>query len=475
MQPVSTKTFFLPLAQIAILILATNIPVAAQQPDSAVRPAASATLSQILRDSYAAIQRKDYDVARDAALKATAIDPESQLAWSYLARAYDQLGDFPKAEAAYHTLIAINPKHGAAYNNLGVLLRKMGRDDEAIVSYRKQLEVDPRSRFASWNLSRTLAARGEWEEARQLAALAAEIVPNDVSRLHFLGRAQIKTGRIDEARQSFEHLLALPHDAMMDNNIAYDMADAGFDFDKSSQLISKALAATAPLVCEPKSLSDGDTCTATLRQMAFMLDTEGWVLYRQGKTREAEPYLRSSFAITPRSETALHTVVVLSKSGRLEEAVKLFSQTRAHHDFARLDSQETLRELAKAAGGDAELATLLAHAAAPASPGPAQAKAVALVDGNGKVIGVRAIAPGFPGLAEAAKSLTLPALSWPGYSLRTIRTIEFQRVGDGWSPAESYVGQTPPPPPCGTALKPPVLVTDGSSPATPSAGCPGAY
>jgi tetratricopeptide (TPR) repeat protein len=473
MRSVSSRSFFLPLARIGILILAINSLAAAQEQDNAARPEASATLSQTLNDSYAAHQRHDYEAARETALKATTIDPQNQLAWFYLARAYDQLGDLPKAEAAYKALIAINPRHTAAYNNLGVVYRRMGRTDEAITSLRKQIEVAPQDGLAPSNLSRALASRGEWEEARQFAAMAAEIVPDDANRWHFLGEAQIKTGRMDEARRSFDRALALPHEAMMDNNIAYDMADAGFDLDKSSHLISKALEAAAPLVCEPKGLSDGDTCTAPLRQLAFMLDTAGWVLYRQGKIKEAEPYLRSSFAITPRSATELHTVALLAKSGRLEEAVNLFAQARTRLDFDRVDSQEAIGELVKAAGGDAELDARLGRASVP--PSPVQAKAVALVDGNGKVIDVRAIAPGFPGLAEVAKSLTLPVLSWPGYSIRSIRTIEFQRISDHWSPAESYVGQTPPPPPCGSAPPPLVLLTQGSGPATPSGGCPGAY
>ena len=475
MRPISSRSFFLSLARIGILILAINGLAAVQEQDNAARPAASATLSQTLNDSYAALQRHDYEAAREAALKATTIDPQNQIAWFYLAAAYDQLGDLTKAEAAYKALIAINPRHTAAYNNLGIVYGKTGRTDEAITSFRKQIEVSPQNGPASVNLSVALASRGEWEEARQFAAMAAEFVPDDVKRWRLLGKAQIKTGRMDEARQSFERALALPHEAMMENNIAYDMADSGFDLDQSSHLISKALEATAPLVCEPKGLSDGDKCTAQLRQMALMLDTAGWVLYRQGKTKEAEPYLRSSFAITPRSETELHAVVVLAKSGRLEEAVNLFAEARTRRDFDRVDSQEAIRELVNAAGGDAELDALLGRAPVPPPPGPVQAKAVALVDGNGKVIDVRAIAPGFPGLAEVAKSLTLPVLSWPGYSIRSIRTIEFQRIGDQWSPAESYVGQTPPPPPCGSVLPPLVLLTQGSGPATPSGGCPGAY
>ena len=477
MRPLFIRTFFLSLALIGIPILAIHSLAAAPQQDNGAGIVAPATLNQALNDSSAALQRHDYEAARQASLQAITIAPQNQLAWFYLARSYDLLGELPKAEAAYKTLIAINPRHTSAYNNLGVVYRKMGRTDEAIASYRKQIEVEPRSRFASWNLSRVLASRGQWDEARQLAAVAAELTPEDVNRWQFLGKAEIKTGRIDAARHSFDRALALPHEAMMENDIAYELADAGSDLDKSWQLISRALEPAARLVCEPEGLSGADKCTAQLRQIAFMLDTAGWVLYRQGNTKAAEPYLRSSYAITPRGETELHMAILLAKSGRLEEAVNLFAQARARPDFDRVDSRETIRELVKAAGGDAALDALLGHAPLQPSLPLVQAKAVALVDGDGKVIDARAVAPASPGLADAAKSLTLPALSWPGYSIHSIRTIEFRRIGDQWSPSESYVGETPPPPPCGLAPQPllPTLVTQESSSAAPSRSCPGAY
>jgi hypothetical protein len=298
-----------------------------------------------------------------------------------------------------------------------------------------------------------------------------------VRRWHILGRTQVKTGRIDEARQSFDRALAIPHEPMIDNNIAWEMADAGFDLDKSWQLVSGALEKTARPACEPEGLSGADECTEQLRQLALVLDTAGWVLYRQGKFKEAEPYLRSSFAITPGGEHELHLAALLAKSGHLEEAVTVLAQARTRPYFDRVDSDETIRELRKAAGGVAELDALLARAAPPPLPQPVQAKVVALVDGKGKVINARAVTSAFPGLADVAMSLTLPVLSWPGYSIRSIRTIEFQRIGDQWSPLESWVGQTSPPLPCGSVRLPllPVLVTQLSTPVASSQGCPGAY
>jgi Tfp pilus assembly protein PilF len=468
---------FLSLAWIGILILAICIPAAAQQqPNTSARPAAPAALNQSLNESYAALHRKDYEAARQAALRVTALDPKNQLALHYLAQSYDALGDFAQAEATWKALIAINPAHATAYNNLGVVYGRMGRADEAIASYREQLEVTPRSRFANWNLGRAMAARAQWEEARQLAVVAAEVMPEEVTRWHFLGQMQLKTGHVDEARHSFDRALALPHEPMMENNIAYDLADAGFDFDKDWQLISGALEMSTRNVCEPESLADGDQCTAQLRQLAFLLDTAGWVLYRQGKIEAAEPYVLSSLAINPRGATEIHMVVLLAKTGRLGDAVRLFAQARTRPGFNRLDSAETTRELRMAAGGEAELDALLARIPAVPMLRSDAANAVVLVDATGQVIDVQPAGPGFPGLAEAAKSLTLPALAWPGHSVRSIRTIEFQRTDGRWSLVDSYAGLTPPPPPCGTP-RPllPNLVTQNSNPAVPSRSCPGAF
>jgi len=97
-----------------------------------------------------------------------------------------------------------------------------------------------------------------------------------------------------------------------------------------------------------------------------------------------------------RAEAQLHLATVLAKNG---------VQVREREDFDRVDSEEPVREL-----------------------------------------------------AAAAKAATLPPLAWPGHGMQSIRTIEFQRVGEQWVASESYAGETAPPPPCAVAPKPPVTL-----------------
>ena len=455
-----------------LTLVATTLAAAPPQ-DNGAKVTAPATAFELLKNSYAALQRKDYVTARTYSLVALKLEPKNQYAWSYLAAAYERLGQLPEAEETFRTLLAINPRHATAYLGLGLVHWRQGRMDEAIVDFRRQLEIAPRNRYVNSNLSRALANQGKWEEARPFAATAAELAPAEPSYWAFLATAQIKTGRIDEARQSFDRALALPHDAMLENDVAYYLADAGVDLDRSWKLISGALAATEPSLCEPESLSSGDQCTPQLRKIANLLDTAGWVLYRQGKLKEAEPYLQSSFGISPRGESELHMVILLAKSGRLEEAVKMFAEVRTHPNFGNADSSEAIRELASAAGGDAELDTLLDRAAPAVADAIPHAKAVVMVNGEGKVTGVGMPDPALPGVADAAKSLILPALAWPGYALRSVRSVELQRLGDRWSLAESYVGTTPPPPPCGGVTPQKLmLLTERRATGAQPGGCP---
>src|SRR6202035_5268773 len=102
---------------------------------------------------------------------------------------------------------------------------------------------------------------------------------------------------------------------------------------------------------------------------------------------------------------------------------------------------------AKRLGGETELDSHLKKIDdAGASPG-ATARVIALVDGQGKVLDAKsADSQTADPLVAEAKSLTLLPISWPEHFIRSIRTVEFRQDGANWSPAQSYVGQSAPPP-----------------------------
>ncbi len=128
------------------------------------------------------------------------------------------------------------------------------------------------------------------------------------------------------------------------------------------------------------------------------------------------------------------------------KVVWFFAQARVRSDFARADANETIRELAKAAGGEAESDTRVSRAKVQDAP-RVNAKAIVLVDASSKVIDFQ----GFPGVDQMVKSMKLAPTPWPGISLRTISTIKVSKRGRPRDTVGLLRGRGVSTPPCATA------------------------
>jgi tetratricopeptide (TPR) repeat protein len=385
--------------------------------------------SKALSDGDSAYQRKDYKLAKEAYLAATKLNPESPSAWNNLGRALQSLREYSEAERAYRRQIEVHPRDQYAYNNLGVTLRLVKRYDEAVEAFKKQIEINPNDRYAHDNLSITLTALRNYREALGEEEIAVKLTPDDVNKLIRLGRLQLKTAQPDEARKTFEKALALPHNSMIENNVAYDLANAGIDLEKDWQLISGALASEAKLVCRPEKPEADDKCTAQMARLAIMLDTAGWILHRQGKTDAAEPYFRSAYAISPRATIGLHYTTILATLGRIGEAVTHFDEVRSRADFSSADPGEV--EEARSALGAAP------GARTASSPKEGRMQITVLVGESGQVLD----ASGPAEASAAAKTLRLPPIEWPGQQLRSVRTAELIKDGTNWKLVQAFVAK----------------------------------
>jgi tetratricopeptide (TPR) repeat protein len=96
-----------------------------------------------------------------------------------------------------------------------------------------------------------------------------------------------RAGRGDAAIRELRQLLAeRPGDATVQNALGYALADRNKDLDEAASLISASL--------------------AQMPDSAAVLDSMGWVLFRQGKVRDALPYLERAAQLGDDPEIALH-------------------------------------------------------------------------------------------------------------------------------------------------------------------------
>jgi predicted Zn-dependent protease len=158
---------------------------------------------------------------------------------------------------------------------------------------------------------------GQTQEADQLLDRELARTPDDSTLLYQRAMRAWEAGDLEQMEADLKRLLANePDNANALNALGYTLADENLDgrLDEAQRLIERAyeLAPDDPAV----------------------LDSMGWVYYRQGEPQRALDWLERAFAAMPEQEIAAHLAEVLHELGRSEEARELIDnlmrQTSEH-------------------------------------------------------------------------------------------------------------------------------------------------
>jgi tetratricopeptide (TPR) repeat protein len=169
------------------------------------------------------------------------------------------------------------------------------------------------------------------EMPRAIALLEAAVIdyPDSVELRYGMASIYEEQGKIAEALRELAALVAArPNDPAALNALGYTLADHARDLKRARQLIESAHAAA------PKN--------------AAILDSLGWVLFRQGHGAEAEGYLRAAYADDRGGEIAAHLGEVLWRLGRIADAEQVWSEASANDGDNRLLKATRLRLHARA-------------------------------------------------------------------------------------------------------------------------------
>jgi tetratricopeptide (TPR) repeat protein len=114
-------------------------------------------------------------------------------------------------------------------------------------------------------------------------------------------------GRVPAALRELKDILkARPDDPAALNAYGYTLADHNRELARARTLIERAYAAA------PKNPA--------------ILDSLGWVLYRQGRDEQALPYLSAAYADDRGADIGAHLGEVLWQLGRREDAEKVWTE-----------------------------------------------------------------------------------------------------------------------------------------------------
>jgi len=251
-------------------------------------------------------------------------DPEEQA--YYQAQAAEALG-FDQQAIEYYGQVKNGERSLAAAIRQAELMAESGDMDGArrsLAELRQQTSelVIEESWLAE---ARILREAGERDQAFHLLDEAVEQLPQSIPILYTRALLAAELGWVDAAERDLRDIIARqPENAAALNALGYTLADQTERYDEAEALIRQAY------ILQPHEAS--------------IIDSMGWISFRQGRYAEAEEFLRRAWEIDQNPEIGAHLGEVLWVSGKQSEAVEAWREAQA------IDSQnavllETLERL----------------------------------------------------------------------------------------------------------------------------------
>lgn len=194
-----------------------------------------------------------------------------------------------------------------------LLLGRMNRLEEARrVLQETEAQTDVQRAMLAQAEAQVLRDAKQHREAFDVVSDALAQQPDNPDLLYDVAMAAEKVDRLDVFEEKLKRLIEIkPDHAQAYNALGYTLADRNIRLSEARSFIEKAL-----------SLSPDD---------AFILDSMGWVQYRQGSIDEGLRYLQRAYAVRPDPEIAAHLGEVLWAKGMKQEAERLWRAALAEH------------------------------------------------------------------------------------------------------------------------------------------------
>ena len=193
------------------------------------------------------------------------------------------------------------------------ILMQLGKSDEA-----RQLLRDTRGNNVNERTqlilaeSQLLREAGRHNDAYIVLETALTSQPDNTEILYETALTAERIGKPELLEIHLKRLLEIkPDHAHALNALGYSLADRNQRLDEAHDLIARAL-----------NLSPDD---------AFIMDSMGWVLYRQGKLDEALQTLERAYSLKADPEIAAHLGEVLWQLGRRDEARRILRDAAKKH------------------------------------------------------------------------------------------------------------------------------------------------
>ena len=280
---------------------------------------ASAEFRRLLRDfpnsvevvypvAILALQQNDLDTAETQLKHLLELEfSDRNLVNYYLG----QVMEARKNEAAaidYYAQVGLSEPFLNARNRQAMLLARAGKLDEARQVLQQTATMHPTERVAlGQSEAQLLRDAKRYAEALEVLERLLKSNPGNAELLYDSALVADRLDKVALVEERLRQVIALqPENAHAYNALGYTFAERNMRLDEARELVARAL--------------------ALLPDDAFIIDSMGWVLYRQGDLAGALIQLQKAYGLRQDPEIAAHMGEVLWGLGRQDEARRVLRE-----------------------------------------------------------------------------------------------------------------------------------------------------
>ncbi len=238
-------------------------------------------LNAQLKMAFILVDKKDFKQAIPLLENILHQTPESDRVRFYLGAVYEEIKDFPAAIQQFKEIPKSSKYFADSVMHMAYLYKLLDNPNAAITLLESHIEfLDDNAKIFSLYGS-FLENQKQYDEAKNLLEKGFAKFPGDTQIIYQLGSVYDQLGQSDKTVVKMERLLEIDKNHVEGlNYLAYLYADKTKNLDVAEKLARRAL-----------SLRPND---------GFILDTLGWVLFKQNRLDEAVRTLEKAYQIEAR-------------------------------------------------------------------------------------------------------------------------------------------------------------------------------
>jgi tetratricopeptide (TPR) repeat protein/transglutaminase-like putative cysteine protease len=309
------------------------MPVEPAKPASeSTTPATSsdASVPSLMNEAIEDVRKGDWDRARDALNQVREKDPQTKGLWSELGWV-SQMSDrnLDEAKTDYKKELANHPGDEWTVNALSRLEMQTGESSAARETVQKFVELHPENARMAMYLASLKSAANDNEGALKTLEGAAAQNPDNHGLAVMMGNILIRLHRNEEAAAAARSAMEGSEDPELLNNAAYVLSESGVALPAAEEASRKSIAKLEEESASITTAEANSKAFARANLLTAAWDTLGWILYREGRSEEAEPMLSAAWRASLRSEIGDHLAQLYEAEDQKQRAYDLYVLAQA--------------------------------------------------------------------------------------------------------------------------------------------------